>query len=149
MTGTTFDLYGEILDADSSEYVQFSTDSNDSEIMSRIENCEKAYIYISHMADDESQFLPIRKQWSADSKTVTNSYHFIDEEGFEDSGKYMLDCVVSITNTPSGQRRVKGLIQMIADNQVVEDSFMTSDGRSFKSRQGRYNYCRRTGATYA
>jgi len=145
----TFDLFGEILDEGSSEYVQFSTNSNDSEIMSRIENCVMGRIYVSHLADDESQFLPIRKQWSAMSRTVSNAYHYIEEEGFEDSGKYFLDCVVSITGSPAGQKRVKQLVQMIADNQVVEDSFMTSDGRSFKSRQGRYRYCRRTGATYA
>lgn len=149
MTEARFEVYGTIQDTMFSEHVKVSSDSNDSELMSRIENCHSAYLYISHVAEDESDFLPIRKQWSADSKVVTNSYHYNDVEGFEDSFKWILDCAVSITNSPSGQKRAKGLAQMMADNQVVDESFMTSDGRSFKSRQGRYRYCRRTGATYA
>ena len=151
MNRQTFTIYGDAsINGEAYTKVDFDSDSDDAaEIISIIESSTKAYLYISHLADDESHFLPIKKQWSADSKVITNEYHYLDEEGFEDSGKYMLDCVVSITHSKSGQKRAKQLIQMIVDNQVVEDSFMTSDGRSFKSRQGRYRYCRRTGATYA
>lgn len=151
MNRQIFSIYGEA-SIDNGHYVDvdFNNESDDvEEIIHIIENSTKAHLYIYHCADDESQFLPIRKQWSADSKTVTNEYHYVDDEGFDESGKYMLDAFVSITGSSSGQRRVKQLIQMILDNQVVDESFMTSDGRSFKSRQGRYRYCRRTGATYA
>ena len=114
MNRQTFTIYGEA--AIEGEYISIDMDSSDEDLIDIIENSTKAYLYISHLADDESQFLPIRKQWSADSKVITNEYHYIDEEGFEDSGKYMLDCVVSITGSASGQKRAKQLIEMIRNN---------------------------------
>jgi len=104
----------------------------------------KVHIDLWQTPKSESDFLKIKKEWNAGSRTYTNSY--IQDE----DGSWFLDAACVITGSKSGLRRWDDLRSLLLDDQGDEikptaNVFACSCGKQFASRQGLYKHVRKAG----